>query len=50
MKPKSFDDMITIPKRLTETAEGKPFLVLNDIVDEKETSRRILVFMSKFGT
>jgi hypothetical protein len=49
MKPKSFDDMITIPKRLTETAEGEPFLVLNDTVEEKENSKRILVFMSKFG-
>jgi hypothetical protein len=50
MKPKGFDDLITIPAKLTVTSDDKPFLIFNDLVysgDPSPNPKRILIFMSE---
>jgi hypothetical protein len=32
MKPKEFDDLLTIPAKLSVTSDGKPFLIFNEPV------------------
>jgi hypothetical protein len=51
-KPKSFDDVATIPDHLSATGDGQPFVLLNDTVipdDPSPNAKRLLVFMSQTG-
>jgi hypothetical protein len=51
-KAKTYQDLSKIPDHLTITADGKPFLILNEPVNREDTSsdgKKILVFMSKTG-
>jgi hypothetical protein len=51
-KPKTYDDMATIPQHLTETSDKLPFLVLNETVIPNNTAlgaKRLLVYMSDMG-
>jgi hypothetical protein len=51
-KPKTFDDLATIPTHLQETFDGQQFLVLNDTViqnDPSPNAKRLLVYMSETG-
>ncbi len=50
MKPKEFDDLLTIPAKLSVTSDGKLFLILNEPVfsgDPSPNPKRILIFMSE---
>jgi hypothetical protein len=50
MKPKGFDNLLTILAKLTVTSDGKPFLIFNEPVfsgDPSPNPKRIVIFMSK---
>jgi hypothetical protein len=51
-KPKTFDDLKSLPAHLTETSDHQKFLILNDTVypnDPSPNAKRVLVFMSEIG-
>jgi hypothetical protein len=51
-KAKVFEDLVNIPEHFSKTADGKPFLVLNDTVipgNSIPNAPRILVFISDAG-
>ena len=51
-KPKTYDDMATVPVQLSTTSSGQPFLVLNDTVipdNPTPNAKRMLIFMSQDG-
>ncbi len=50
MKPKEFDDLLTIPTKLSVTSDRKPFLIFNEPVfsgDPSPNPKKILIFMSE---
>jgi len=51
-KAKNYDDLVEIPKALSETIEKTPFLFYNKTAVDNDASRhprRILLFMSETG-
>jgi len=51
-KAKNYDDLVEIPKALSETTEKTPFLFYNKTAVDNDASRhprRILLFMSETG-
>jgi hypothetical protein len=51
-KAKKYEDLVNIPDRLSVTADGQPFVLLNGTVipeDPIPNVKRILIFISPFG-
>ncbi len=51
-RPKTFDDLESLPSQLMKTTDNMPFLMLNDTVvtgDPTPRAKRLLIFMSQPG-